>query len=244
MSFSYELLALRFRKLVFAFSHEFSRLLLLRYRILAASEHHAVINFGFDVVVDVGANRGQFAGAVRSLSPQTGIYSFEPLPEAFAVLSKGLGGEANVSCFEFALGESSSRARINISGKDDSSSLLPISSLQNALYPGTASVGSLDISVRRLDEVLVAANLQGRSLLKIDTQGFELSVLKGCGELLREFSFIYCECSFVELYGGQALAGEVIGFLSDQGFDLLGVYNPAFDAQGRSVQSDLLFKRR
>lgn len=49
------------------------------------------------------------------------------------------------------------------------------------------------------------------------------------------------ECSFVELYAGQALAHEVIHWLADRGFVLRGMYNPYYDHQGRSIQADFLF---
>ena len=52
------------------------------------------------------------------------------------------------------------------------------------------------------------------------------------------------ECSFVELYAGQALAAEVIGHLSDHGFDLRGVYNVQYDPRGCALQADLLFTAR
>ena len=59
--------------------------------------------------------------------------------------------------------------------------------------------------------------------------------------MLPRFSHVYIECSFVELYAGQALAAEVIDHLSDHGFDLRGVYNVQYDPQGWALQADLLF---
>ena len=52
---------------------------------------------------------------------------------------------------------------------------------------------------------------------------------------------LYVECSFVELYTGQALAHEVIAWLAGRGFVLKGVYNMGYDDQGRAVQGDFLF---
>ena len=72
-------------------------------------------------------------------------------------------------------------------------------------------------------------------------QGYELPVLHGCESLLSRFSHVYVECSFVELYEGQALAAEVIDFLRQRGFDLLGAHSVQYDARGRAIQADLLF---
>ncbi|EQD68205.1 methyltransferase, FkbM family [mine drainage metagenome] len=62
--------------------------------------------------------------------------------------------------------------------------------------------------------------------------------------LLDAFAWVYCECSFVELYAGQALADEVIAWLRERGFGLMGAYNMAFDHACRAVQADFLFGRR
>ena len=82
------------------------------------------------------------------------------------------------------------------------------------------------------------------ALLKIDVQGYELAVLAGCDSLLAAFAFVYVECSFVELYDGQALATDVVDFLSARGFALAGVYNLTYNRVGAAVQGDFLFSRR
>ena len=89
----------------------------------------------------------------------------------------------------------------------------------------------------------VSARDDSSSLLKLDVQGYELHALRGCVTLLDAFAWVYCECSFVELYAGQALADEVIAWLRAHGFALIGAYNMAFDHDGRAVQADFLFAR-
>jgi hypothetical protein len=74
-------------------------------------------------------------------------------------------------------------------------------------------------------------------------QGYELEVLQGSQDLLEKFSHLYIECSYVELYQGQALAHQVIAWLSDRNFILKGVYNTYYDKSGQAIQSDLLFAR-
>ena len=81
-------------------------------------------------------------------------------------------------------------------------------------------------------------------MLKIDVQGFELKCLQGCEDLLDRFQQVYVECSFVELYEGQALADEVIAWLRDRNFILQGVYNTFYDSKGAAVQGDFLFANR
>ena len=85
--------------------------------------------------------------------------------------------------------------------------------------------------------------LPGPRLLKIDVQGFELEVLRGAGESLVLVDQVFVECSFVELYDGQALADEVVCYLRDAGLRLVGVYGVVTSANGSSLQADFLFQR-
>ena len=52
--------------------------------------------------------------------------------------------------------------------------------------------------------------------------------LEGCEDVLPEFAQVYVECSFVELYEGQALADEVVAWLSERQFSLVGVYHMSY----------------
>jgi len=72
-------------------------------------------------------------------------------------------------------------------------------------------------------------------------QGFELEALRGCADLLECFAYVYAECSFVELYTGQALAHEVIDWLARHCFILTGLYNISYDKNGKAIQGDFLF---
>lgn len=238
-----KLALLRVRKILLALLHDTARRALLRHRVLAAMEHSNVINFGYSMVVDVGANRGQFALAVRSLLPECHIISFEPLPAPANEAAVVFGDDQRFELRKLALGHETGKADIHISGKDDSSSLLPISDRQSNTFPGTEEVGRLCIEVVRLDDFLGDRRIPQKSLLKIDTQGFELSVLRGAGRRLSDFSAIYCECSYVELYSGQALASDIVSYLADNGFKLTGVYHTGFDDDGLCLQSDMLFQR-
>jgi hypothetical protein len=109
------------------------------------------------------------------------------------------------------------------------------------LFPGTVEKETRQITVLPLSQALDETCLPPTSLLKIDVQGFELEVLKGCEDLLDKFSHLYIECSFVELYERQALAHQVIAWLASRGFALVGVYNLYYARNGAAIQGDFLF---
>jgi FkbM family methyltransferase len=211
----------------------------------AGIEHSFVLKSLYcEYIVDVGANRGQFALVARKCLPNAKIISFEPLKEPAAIFRNLFRSDPIVVLHELAVGPKDDEMTIHVSRADDSSSLLPITSLQNKLFPGTKEKEVRTIQVKPLDAILAPKDIEKPALLKLDVQGFELQALEGCRSLLPIFSYVYVECSFVELYAGQSLAPEVISYLDDFGFVLSGVYNLSYDKQGVAIQGDFLFKKK
>lgn len=198
----------------------------------------------WSTIVDIGANKGQFALAALDVRPGATIHSFEPLAGPGEIYKKVMKNEPRVHLHPFAVGPEDTSASMHVSALDHSSSLLPIGEGQTALFPQTKEVGAEEVVVRRLDSVLNPEEIVAPALLKLDVQGFEYDALRGCETLLDRFEIIYVECSFRELYVGQKLVGEVIILLAGMGFvfeDVMGMYR---DADGQAVQGDFLFRRR
>ena len=220
----------------------------LRLGVGAAIEHEPVLRFlaadGVRLVLDVGANVGQFALAARHCIPEARIDSFEPLAGPAATFRRVFAGDGRVTLHACALGPEASTAEMHVSAADDSSSLLPIGQRQEAIFPGTGEVGRERVRVATLDSEIAPPDPSDRALLKIDVQGFELPALRGCESLLPLIRWVYVEASFMELYEGQGLAHEVIDHLHGRGFELRGIYLPTYDSHGLAVQGDLLFGLR
>lgn len=216
----------------------------LRHRVAAAVEHERVV-FEHEPrsVIDVGANRGQFAVFALHRFPGARVHCFEPVPAALAALRAVVGTNPSVRIHPVALSSSAGDAVLHVSASDDSSSLLTPNALLQATYPQTRSVGEVTVRTDRLDHDLQSADLTAPCLLKIDVQGFEMEVLVGATELFPLIDEILVECSFVELYEGQPLADEVTAYLLGQGYRLRGVYGMSSDDSGRCLQADLLFAR-
>lgn len=217
---------------------------LVRHQVAAAVEHTRVLDaLSCRTVVDIGANRGQFALVARHCFPQASIVSFEPLPRPAQTFRRVMNDDSRVVLHEVAVGSETGDATIHVSGRDDSSSLLPITALQSAFFPGTEEVRTQTVRLGRLSEFIDDESIRPPALLKLDVQGYELEALKGCEDLIRSFHYVYSECSFLELYEGQALAGDVAAWLHGQGFLLRGVHNAEYDRTGLAIQADFLFVR-
>ena len=216
---------------------------LFRHLVLAGAEHRHALSPNLATVIDIGANRGQFALAVREWAPKARVISFEPLGGPARIFREVFAGDGRVILYQIAIGPESGESVIHISRRDDSSSLLPITDLQDRLFPGTAEKATEVIRVEPLDSFLKAEDIVAPALLKLDVQGFEIAALRGCERLLKCFDCVYAECSFLELYSGQALADEVVAYLAQRGFRLKGVYNMAYSDAGASVQGDFFFAK-
>ena len=212
--------------------------------VAAAIEHQELLNsINCSTIVDIGANKGQFTLVARHCFPNSIIISFEPLSEPAAKFRKVFQKDEKTTLHQAAIGPSREITTMHVSQSNDSSSLLPISSVQTTIFLGTQEVDTIEVRVSPLDGFVSANELMPPAMLKLDVQGFEYEALVGCESLLQHFAFVYCECSFLELYSGQKLAHEIIDWLSTRGFGLVGVYNAYYDRLGRAIQADLLFSR-
>ena len=217
----------------------------LRHGVAAAIEHERTpLPDGLKTILDVGANRGQFALVAARRWPQARIVCFEPLPEPRSTLQRVLRGHPRLQVVDAAVSDREGVSQMHISRADDSSSLLAITERQTALFPGTEEVRTLEVRMTRLDTEIPPGTLERPAALKIDVQGAELSVLRGATNLFPEVDAIVVECSFLELYGGQALADDVIRFMQENEFVLSAMAAPTTDSLGNVVQADLVFTPR
>jgi FkbM family methyltransferase len=194
-------------------------------------------------ILDVGANRGQFSLACRIAYPQLKVLAFEPIPEEASILCKVHGNADNIELVEAALGEERGQHTLHLSRSSDSSSLLPIGDRQVEVASQTDEVGTIVVDVAMLDDFVDRWGEKQDLLLKIDVQGFELSVLRGATKMLERCAYVYVECSEVELYVGQALRTEVEAFLMEHGFRSSTRHNEQWLA-GELIQADYLFVRK
>lgn len=189
-------------------------------------------------VIDVGANKGQFAYLAGSLWKNAALYCFEPLPGPRQRLTGLMGGRATVlGC---ALGNTEGTATMHVASSEDSSSLLPLGRQASIFH--MQETAAIEVPVKRLDQV-IPGEAQGPILLKIDVQGFEYEVLQGATGLFDRIEWIYVEASFVELYVGQKLAADVQRLLEHAGYVQHSKHNAAY-AGDVLVQADLLFKKQ
>lgn len=215
----------------------------------AAEERRAALlrHRAIDLVVDVGANGGQYAIQLRRRVGWSGrIVSFEPLSEAFERLQRSARGDARWELRRQALGDAAGAATLHVAANSESSSLLPMLPAHRDAAPHSAYVGGEPVEVVTLDAAMTGL-LRGESRLwlKIDVQGYELHVLRGAAATLAQrVEVVELEMSLVPLYDGAPSMAGLQACLEAAGFRLAGL-EPGFadPRSGELLQVDGLFVR-
>ena len=197
----------------------------------------------FQTVLDIGSNKGQFILLIEKLfNDDKDIYSFEPINEILEKQKNFFSNKKNILFFNFALGEKSSKRILNITKRRDSSSFLKINDIITNSDHFVEE--EREIEIKPLDELMKNKNLIKPILAKIDVQGYELEVLKGSKNFLKQIKYIIIEVSEDKIYTEQALENDIIKYLGDINFKPLNETKPYKIPGTELKQKDVLFKNQ
>jgi FkbM family methyltransferase len=208
--------------------------------------------FDIDCVFDVGANRGQYGRMIRQRAGYAGaIVSYEPGPDAARELKAAAAADARWTVVESALDEAGGRRLFHVMEDDQFSSLLTPSSREtDACADGNSVRRQFDVPVRTLSEEFrrLVAEIGFRApFLKMDTQGHDMAVARGGGDVLGRFIGIQSEMAVKRLYDGAPDFIESIDFFRKAGFELsalvpnnTGHFPHLLEMDGIFIRKDLL----
>ena len=165
------------------------------------------------VILDVGANRGEWTAALQKFFPDAQYFLFEPSPKTFDLLVSKFRAR-NVVTFNIGLSNKKTEATLQ---KHDAYSRT--ASLYN--LPGSVPDFSEKVRLDQLGNVYDQLNISGIDLLKLDVEGHELDVLKGAEDLLKKqkISLIQFEYGETNLYSHVFLK-DIFEFLVDYNFSI------------------------
>lgn len=212
-------------------------------RSLAAARAALFESRGIDVVLDVGANSGQYGTMLREAGYSGRLVSLEPVAEAYAELRRLAEADGAWTAECVAASDVDAEVTLNVTGDSRSSSVLHRNE-RFADKPGWAPATSRGVPARRLDG-LVAELLRPheRAYLKLDVQGYERTVLEGAGEALARFEGLELELSLTALYEGQPSLTEMLPLLEQRGFRPVSLEPILLDDDGHLMELDGLFAR-
>jgi len=201
---------------------------------------------GIDLLIDVGANVGQFATLCRTHGYRGSILSFEPSTAAHRELLRTAAVDPLWTVADrMALGAVSGEVDINIAANSLSSSILPMLDTHLSAAPQSQYIQRERVPVRRLDDVLPDDAESCKIFLKLDVQGFEPQVLSGAAHTLSLTSAVQLEMSLLPLYEGELLLSQMSATMNARGFELWDI-EPSFrdTTTGRLLQVDGIFTRQ
>jgi FkbM family methyltransferase len=208
-----------------------------------ARRQQILSTYGVELLVDIGANRGQYASQARRSGYRGRIISMEPLQSAFDEMATLAASDPMWEPRRLAVGNESGFITINVSEADIFSSILPVTASALAADPEARTSRIEKVPIARLDDLLEPRE-SAVTAVKIDVQGFEREVVEGGMRVLAAAQVVEIELSPTEIYAGQMLLGETIDRLGELGLVLSLVENLFPEkATGRALQFNGLFVR-
>jgi FkbM family methyltransferase len=212
-------------------------------RSFAAARDDLMRRRAIDVVLDVGANAGQYGELLRERGYSGRIVSLEPVAEAFAELEARAVADGHWEAHQVAASDEDGELTLNITGDSRSSSALE----RNERFAGLAGWApkeSRAVPARRLEALAPELLRPGeRAYLKLDVQGYERAVLAGAGAALDRFEAIELELSVAALYERQPDLAEMLPLLAGLGFRPVSLEPILLDEEGLLMELDGLFAR-
>jgi FkbM family methyltransferase len=215
---------------------------------LDASISEALSAHRIDAIIDVGANKGQFALRMRQLGYSGPIYSFEPTQQAYSALSTLSAKDSRWFTYNIALGRISGSRNINVTKDSVFSSFLDPNDLANARFgPDVINTESREhVEVTTLADFFDRNSkpIGERVLLKMDTQGFDLEVFAGAISVLHNIKCLLSEISFIPTYNGMPTYLEALAEYNKWGFFVCGIYPVTRNEDHSLVEADCLMVKR
>ena len=209
------------------------------------SKNCLIARNGIDMVLDVGANVGQFATRLRLNGYHGKIVSFEPDTQAFEKFQKNFEMDSNIFAHQTAFSDHNGELEFLVAADSACSGFNTPTSEMTKLLPDAKVIDKRVLKVQRLDDYALSNSIQGTNIfLKIDVQGHEQKVLDGATGILARCSLIELEIPVLNSYEGSATISETLKIMSERGYELvsvgLGYFSPT---SGQLADIDCLFKR-
>jgi FkbM family methyltransferase len=201
-----------------------------------------------DVVLDVGAHEGEFAVFLREIGYAGQIVSFEPVRSSFERLTAARGVDTGWHGENVALGDVEGEREINIyRGSVFNSFLESTDDGPLRFRDDTKLVRTERVRVRRLESVIdgiLAMRPNAKLFVKIDTQGYDLRVVRGAGPRLDAIRGLQTEVTVRPTYADMPSIGEALAELDRLGFEMTGIFPVARDLDLRVIELDCVMCRR
>lgn len=209
---------------------------------------HLFERYEINCVLDVGARQGEFGQWLRGLGYKGTIVSFEPVSSNLVHLRASAARDPMWRVQPFALGSAESTATINVTNFTHFSSFRQPGPLAAEMFGvETKVVGQEEVRVRRLADILddVTAGISDPHIyLKMDTQGWDLEVLRGAEERLPSVVALQSEMAVITLYENMPPFDQALKIIDDYGYNISGMFPVTVDSDMKLVEFDCVAVRK
>jgi FkbM family methyltransferase len=198
-----------------------------------------------DCVLDVGAFTGTYGRMLRELGYRGRIVSFEPASENFDALVREAAGDPAWETRRVGVGRAPGRLDLLLTGSAGCNSFLEPNAFAMGELPrmfGRKGVETVEVTT--IDEAFDDATRGARAVfLKVDTQGYDLEVIRGAEASLPRVAALQVELALQRTYEGQPGYIEVLAELAEVGFAPAQLTPTYRDSHGRIAECDCVLVR-
>ena len=207
-----------------------------------ASDLAVLFPDGAPIVFDVGAYNGEFAQLIHVVFPAARVWCFEPFTESYERIRTRFAGASWVSVHNFALSDRSGTAEL-IVGEDQSTNSILSPVVTNGAFEEDRPRVPVRLETLSTSVSQMVPGEPSISILKVDTEGNDLAVLKGGEDLLRRgrIEAVHVEVMFLEHFKGAAGFVEIARYLQEFGYRLYALYDLKKNRQGQLRYGNALF---
>lgn len=192
--------------------------------LLSAHLKKIIEDYEINLVIDVGANNGQFGRLLRKIGYKGDILSFEPVSSTFEKLRENSANDKRWRQIKLALGNKKGTEIINVFDSTDFSSILNPNEFGKQTFKQIRTSQTETIEIDTLDNIL-ANDLKTRKIfLKMDTQGYDLNVFNGAKKSVNSIVAILSEISFLPIYEDMPDYHQVLKEFEANGFVVTGLF--------------------
>jgi FkbM family methyltransferase len=203
-----------------------------------------IATYDISTIIDVGAHVGGFALRRREQGFDGRLISIEPFEASYVALAAMAANDDHWEAIQVALGGSDGTKRMHqYTGDGQFNSLRDLDDHATEYKSDLRSIASVEVGMCRLDAIWPSIGADARSsLLKIDTQGYDLEVIAGAGDLISSFPAVLAEVAIKPLYEGAPLFEELVAAMRERGFEITGTFPLHRYADGvRVIEFDCTF---
>ena len=197
---------------------------------ISSYHHKRILNYlkklNIEIIIDVGAHKGEFLETMLNLESVKSFYAFEPQKDIFEILKKKFSDNKKITLYNYAMDKEITKKSLQINKLSLTSTLAKINDkslylkFKNFLTNSSSNfVNQYEVQTNTIDEIFKDFNLE-KTLLKIDVEGFEMNVIKGSKMKLEKIPFILMENQFGSHYKDVNFS-EIKDLLNKERFKIL-----------------------